>query len=145
MNNENLEKGAPYRFKPGQSGNPGGRRKKRPISGRYAELAELELPEEKRIKYGLPEGATYGDALALVRFDAALEGKPDAAREIREAIEGKTGQRQEETPDQDITVIITTVGSEPPAVEGVNRPRLRSYREFTQMAELPDSRRKPTE
>ncbi len=146
MNNENLEKGAPYRFKPGQSGNPGGRPKKRPISDRYAELAELELPEEERIKYGLPEGATYGDALAIVRFNAALEGKPDAAREIREAIEGKTGQRGEETPGEEITVRIINVGSPDPAMDGANRPRLKSYREVdSQRAELPDSRRKPTE
>jgi len=93
--NPNLEKGAPHRFKPGVSGNPGGRPKKRPISERYEELAELELPEKERIKHGLPEGATYEDALAMVRFKAALDGKPDAAREIREAIEGKTGPRQE--------------------------------------------------
>jgi hypothetical protein len=95
VNNENLEKGAPHRFKPGQSGNPGGRPRKRPISERYEELAELALPEKDRIKQGLPERATYGDALAMIMFKAALEGKTDAAREIREAIEGKTRQRQE--------------------------------------------------
>ena len=55
MNNENLEKGARYRFKPGQSGNPGGRPKRRPISECYLELAELPLPEADRTKYGLPE------------------------------------------------------------------------------------------
>jgi hypothetical protein len=95
VNNENLEKGAPHRFKPGQSGNPGGRPRKRPISERYEELAELELPKKDRIKHGLPEGATYGDALAMVMFKLALEGNPNAAREIREAIEGKIRQRQE--------------------------------------------------
>jgi hypothetical protein len=95
--NTNLEKGAPHRFKPGMSGNPGGRPKKRPISERYEELAELELPKKDRIKHGLPEGATYGDALAIVMFKSALEGNPSAAREIREAIEGKTAQRQETT------------------------------------------------
>jgi hypothetical protein len=95
VNNENLEKGAPHRFKTGQSGNPGGRPKRRPVSDRYAEMAELPLPEEERIKYGLPEGASYGDALVARTFKDALEGNPYAAREIREAIEGKTGQRQE--------------------------------------------------
>ena len=94
--NTNLEKGMPYRFKPGVSGNPGGRPKKRPISDRYAEIAEREMSEEDRVKYGLPEGATYGDALAIVTFRAALAGKIEAAREVREAIEGKTPQRQED-------------------------------------------------
>jgi uncharacterized protein DUF5681 len=105
--NANLERGAPYRFKPGQSGNPGGRPKKRPISDRYAEMAERELLEEDRIKHGLPEGATWGDALASVRFKAALEGKTDAAREIREAIEGKTGPRQEHIENQNVEVVVT--------------------------------------
>jgi hypothetical protein len=109
VNNSNLEKGAPYRFKPGVSGNPGGRPKKRAISDRYLELAEQELPEKYRIKYGLPEGATFGDALAVVMFEAALAGKAEAAREIREAIEGKTAQRQEtidpESRDVNVQVI----------------------------------------
>ena len=98
MNNENLEKGAPYRWKPGVSGNPGGRPRRRPISERYAELAELPLPKKDRIKHGLPEGATYGDALVAFVFKAALKGNPYAAREIREAIEGKTGQRRKKLP-----------------------------------------------
>ena len=114
MNNENLEKGAPYRFEPGQSGNPGGRPKNRPISDRYAEMAELRLPEEERIKHGLPEDATYGDALAIVRFKAALEGKADAAREIREAIEGKTGQRREIIPAESVGIVVTFEKPVPP-------------------------------
>jgi uncharacterized protein DUF5681 len=111
----NLEKGAPYRFKPGQSGNPGGRPKKRPISDCYEELAERELPEKERIKHGLPKGATYGHALAIVMFKAALEGKSDAAREIREAIEGKAAQRQEiiDRAGGEIRVVLTRVGEGP--------------------------------
>ena len=95
MTNSNSEPRALSHFEPAQSGNLCGRRKSRPISERYAELAERELPEKDRIKHRLPEGATYGDALAIVMFKAALEGKPDAVREIREAIEGRTGHRQE--------------------------------------------------
>ena len=95
MNNSNLEKGAAYRFKPGVSGNPGGRPKKRPISDRYAELAQEEVPEKVRIKFGRPEGATFADALVMVMFKSALEGNTHAVREIRESIEGKIVQRQE--------------------------------------------------
>ena len=75
-------------WKPGESGNLSGRPKKRPISDRYAERAETALPEEERIKRGLPRGATYDDALASDQFNAALKGRTEAAREIREAIEG---------------------------------------------------------
>jgi hypothetical protein len=114
VNNSNLEKGAPYRFKPGVSGNPGGRPKKRAISDRYLELAEQELPEKYRIKYGLPEGATFGDALAVVMFEAALAGKAEAAREIREAIEGKTAQRQEtiDPESRDVNVQVINAGAQ---------------------------------
>jgi hypothetical protein len=91
VNNENLEKGAAYRFKPGQSGNPGGRPRRRPISERCDELAEREMSEAERIKHGLPEGTTYGDAIAIAMFNSALEGNPYAAREIREAMDNFRG------------------------------------------------------
>ena len=87
-------------WKPGESGNLSGRPKKRPISDRYAERAETVLPEEERVKRGLPRGATYGDALAFDQFKAALNGRTEAAREIREAIEGKAAQREISEPEK---------------------------------------------
>jgi hypothetical protein len=87
-------------WRPGESGNLSGRPKKRPISDRYAERAEAALPEEERIKRGLPRGATYGDALAFDQFNAALKGRTEAAREIREAIEGKAAQREINEPEK---------------------------------------------
>ena len=39
-------------------------------------------------------------------FRAALEGKVDAAREIREAIEEKTGSRQENFDPQGATFVV---------------------------------------
>jgi Family of unknown function (DUF5681) len=95
MNDENLVKGEPYRFKPGQSGNPGGRPKKRPFSDVDEENAQLEVPEEVRIKYGLPPGSTYAHAVSMAKFRAAIGGDMTAARELREAVEGKSGQRFE--------------------------------------------------
>jgi len=86
-------------WRPGESGNLSGRPRKRPISDRYAERAEAALPEEERLKRGLPRGATYGDALAFDQFNAALNGRTEAAREIREAIEGKAAQREISEPE----------------------------------------------
>lgn len=75
------------------SPNPGGRPKKNPISDRYAELAETPLPENIRKIMKLGRGATYADALALSQFQAGIKGRTEAAREVREAIEGKASQR----------------------------------------------------
>jgi hypothetical protein len=65
----------------------------RSISDRLAAIAEQPVPEDERIELRLPKGATYGYALALAQFRTAIRGKTDAASEIREAIEGKSGQR----------------------------------------------------
>jgi hypothetical protein len=83
------------RFRPGQSGNPGGRPRKRPISERYAVMVETQLPKDVCRKLNLPEGATYGDALAMGQVNAAMRGDTSAAREIREAVEGKVTARHE--------------------------------------------------
>ena len=77
------------------SPNPGGRPKKRPISDRYHEFAEQLLDERARIALGLPKGATNADALTIQQFRAGFKGNTPAAREIREAIEGKSTQRLE--------------------------------------------------
>ena len=95
MNNNIIEDGKKTRFQTGRSGNPGGRPKKRPISGRYAEMAETELPDDLQKLLRLPKGATYGDAIAMGQVRAAIKGKTEAAREFREAIEGKATQRIE--------------------------------------------------
>ena len=59
-------------------------------------MVETVLPDDLRNAVGLPKGATYGDAIALSQARQAIKGKPEAAREIREAIEGKTSQRDHE-------------------------------------------------
>ena len=84
-------------WKPGQSGNPSGRPRTKPISDRYAYIAEEKLPESIRKKLKLGSGATYGDAIALRTFQAALEGDITATREVREAI-GSRSDRTAATP-----------------------------------------------
>ena len=58
-------------WKTGQSGNPSGRPRRKPVSGRYEFMCEVPLPESIRKKLGLEAGATYGDALSLMQFRAA--------------------------------------------------------------------------
>lgn len=95
-------------WKPGESGNPSGRPKKRPISDRYNSIAETPLSEKRRLELGLWKGATYADALATRLFDAAIDGNFRAAREIRQAIEGHSSEPSEavqfETPNMEGTL-----------------------------------------
>jgi hypothetical protein len=82
--------------KPAENRNSSGPRNTLPISGLYAKLAQVPLPEEVRIELHLEEGATFGDALAAALFAAAIKGSVPAAHELREAIEGRANQRPKE-------------------------------------------------
>src|SRR5713101_7533720 len=95
----------------GVSGNPGGRPKKRPITDRYYQKAEEPLSEKDCKRLELPIGATWGDLLALRQFQAADKGSTNAAREIREAIEGKAPQRFEITGPERKEITIRVVRS----------------------------------
>jgi hypothetical protein len=55
------------------------------LTDAYADIAEQKYPDD-------PEGRTYAQLIAEGQCKAAIKGKTDAAREIREALEGKTPQ-----------------------------------------------------
>ena len=90
-------------WKPGESGNPSGRPKKRPVTDRYYERGEGPLPDKIRLQFNqqfeeeiLKPGATWAEANALRRWmDTVMQGGHPSAREIREAIEGKAPMRME--------------------------------------------------
>jgi len=71
-------------FRKGQSGNPGGR-PKTPITDAYRRVAKKKYPND-------PENRTYAQLVAEGQFKAAINGKTEAAREIRESLEGKIPQ-----------------------------------------------------
>src|SRR5580692_1218594 len=118
------------KWAPGQSGNPSGRPRKRPISDRYAEIDETVLPDDVRNAVGLPKGATYGDAIALGQARQAIKGKPEAARELREAIEGRTSQRDHKGEGRPpITTIL---------IDRANRPNWGAVRKRSEILDVPD-------
>jgi hypothetical protein len=82
-----------------------------PISRLYVELAQKTVPEELRVELHLAEGATYGEAVAMALFNAAIGGSVPAAHEIRESIEGKSSQRRNPEGRQTFEVV---VNYEPP-------------------------------
>ncbi len=85
----------PYKWKPGQSGNPSGRPKRRPISDAYLALADCQIPRKLAKKLGLKKGSTWRDTVAHAILEEAAKGNVRAATEVREAIEGKATQRIE--------------------------------------------------
>jgi hypothetical protein len=74
-------------FKPGQSGNPGGRRKEKP----YRDALRKVLAEE--FSFG-PRGVTHTKLEAIVRehVNKALAGDVAAIREIIDRMDGKVPQ-----------------------------------------------------
>src|SRR5215469_1918981 len=72
-------------WKPGTSGNPGGRPKMAPLSHACREL--LASPRQ-----GDAEGRTYAQAIAQVLADKAISGDIRAAQEIADRAEGRARQ-----------------------------------------------------
>jgi hypothetical protein len=96
-------------WKPGESGNPSGRPRRRPLSDAYGQCAERRLPEKIRRRLGLPEGTTFADALTQALFLSAINGNVPAARELREATEGRAEVRSKEPAGEvQLTVVYET-------------------------------------
>jgi hypothetical protein len=80
-----VSSGESTRFKPGQSGNPGGRPKAAPLSHACRELLAKPVPDD-------PEGRTYAEAIAQSLAEKALAGDIRAAQEIADRAEGRARQ-----------------------------------------------------
>ena len=85
MNTRSLLNLEPHKFKPGQSGNPGGRPKSRRISAALRELL----------------AAGDADKIASVLIRLAKKGSVTAAREIADRTEGKPRQSHDVTLDKE--------------------------------------------
>lgn len=88
---------APWR-KGEPSPNPSGRPRRLPISDTYALFAQLPIPESirkamKRRGVPIEPSATFADALVLQVLMKAADGDTKAAKEVRESIEGRAGER----------------------------------------------------
>ncbi len=80
--------GKATQFKPGHSGNAGGRPKKTPLTDACREVLAKAVPDD-------PAGQTYAEAIAERLASAALAGNIPAAREIADRAEGKARQSME--------------------------------------------------
>jgi hypothetical protein len=97
-NRGNVNNLVPHQFKPGESGNPGGRPKKRPITDYIIE--QLEKPIPAAMKEKLPslftdvcgEDATFGQMLAFKLVTKAAKGDMKAMNAVLDRAEGKVRQ-----------------------------------------------------
>lgn len=76
-------------WKPGQSGNPGGRPKSKLLSEAYKAILETEITR------GKDKGKTVAEAIAGVMATESRNGKVNAAAEIADRVEGKPRQAYE--------------------------------------------------
>jgi hypothetical protein len=72
-------------FKPGQSGNPSGRPKTKPITDALFQILHEKVPEDK-------EGRTYLRLMVRAIAREAVKGKTQAFSEIVDRVEGKAPQ-----------------------------------------------------
>jgi hypothetical protein len=111
-NSENAKNLAPHQFRPGQSGNPGGRPKKLPITDYIIEQLEKPIPAATRAKlppiftevYG--DKATFGEMLAFKVIAQAAKGNMTAMNTVMDRVEGKVRQNVALTGDGLVVRII---------------------------------------
>jgi hypothetical protein len=109
-----IERTRDTRFKPGAEwrGNPGGRPPKRPQS--EANDALLRMPASAEVvvalrEFGLKPGATVADVVAVCLYREALKGNVQAAKELRESVEGKSVARVELLTQEEKTIELAVV------------------------------------
>src|SRR5262249_6835801 len=81
----NLAHGVAHRFKPGQSGNPGGR----PRTAKLSEACRAKLASAIP---GDPESRSYAEAIADKLAQLALKGDIRAAQELADRAQGRPSQ-----------------------------------------------------
>jgi hypothetical protein len=91
--------GNPWAWKPGQSGNPHGAGARKPITDLYRKTITEKCEHPQILKaLGLPEGATWGNVLALAAFARASQGDIQAIREITDRVDGPVQKLAQEEP-----------------------------------------------
>ena len=81
----NLARGEAFRWKPGQSGNPGGR----PRTAKLSEACRAKLASPMP---GDPENRSFAEAIADKLAQQALKGDIRAAQELADRAEGRPSQ-----------------------------------------------------
>lgn len=73
---------APYRWQKGQSGNPGGRPRQKPISDAY----------KQALQFTDANGVTFAQLIAQAMLEKAMRGDVAATKEVTDRVEGSVRQ-----------------------------------------------------
>jgi hypothetical protein len=121
-NGSSTERIAAWQWQPGQSGNPKGRPRKRPITSEYENILATPAPDvvvDALRRFGAKRGDSWARVIGLAQVRNALMPSGVgalAARELREACEGKAPRRLEVLTSEERAISIT-VEYEPPRYE----------------------------
>ena len=110
-------------FMPGQSENPSGRPKRKPLTDAYAALLDKPIPSDMARQLKLDESTTYALVIAMSLVREAVKGKVNAAAEVADRVEGKITQPIS-GPDGG-PIGIKTVLVAPDAKDSTPRPELK--------------------
>ena len=80
-------------WQPGQSGNPGGRPRRKPLSDAYSALLGQTVPPEIARQLRISETSTYAEVVAMALLKEAVKGKVNAAAELADRVEGRVMER----------------------------------------------------
>jgi len=105
----NLTRGQAFRFKPGQSGNPGGR-------PRTAKLSEACRAKLASVVPGDATGRTYAEAIADTLAQRAVKGDLRAVEELANRAEGRPGPSVSDTDANNRVKVIVVDMPRPPRV-----------------------------
>jgi hypothetical protein len=98
---------AGHRWKKGESGNPGGRPKRRIVSSAIERLLYQRIPPDHALVRAVPElkGKTWAEALAYGLVLEGVKGGTPAAREIMDRLEGPVRQEAPGGPAVNVNVL----------------------------------------
>ena len=100
-----------HRWKRGQTGNPGGRPKKKPLTDAYARILKRQVPAYVVRKLGLKGHPTYAEMIAMALAKEAIKGKVQAASEMADRVEGRVSSPGD-APDNPLHLQIEDVTDE---------------------------------
>ena len=82
-------------WKPGESGNPGGRPKRKPLTDAYAAILAQPVPAEVARKLNVDSSTTYAEIIAMALVREAVKGNVQAASQLADRVEGRAMERMQ--------------------------------------------------